>query len=149
MGLSAADDEVVVLRTLYLHQAEIGPFEVDAVVADQQVRRLRFRPSFGQILVFTRGVISAVIHQDLSVGLHHVVAPRAGVLQGFLHAEDRLLSDRFVELLVGAGQRIDEVGIYEKLTARTDVDGCHGVSFEGGIYQCEVINFTWHRSGKR
>ena len=129
MRLGTADDEVVVLRTLYIHQTETGPLEVDAIVADQQVRRLRFRPTIGQILVFTRGVISAVIHQDLSVGLYQVEAPRAGVLQGFPHAEYCFPSDWFVEMLVGAGQRIDEVGVYEKLTARADVDGWHGVSF--------------------
>ena len=126
MRLGTADDEVVVLRTLYLHQAETGPFEVDAIVADQQVRRLRFRPTIGQILVFTRGVISAVIHQDLSVDLYQVEAPRAGVLEGFLYPEDRLLSDWFVEVLVGVRQGVDQVGVDEELTARAQGYGVHG-----------------------
>ena len=137
--LGTADDEVVVLRTLYIHQAEAGPFEVDSIVADQQVRRLRFRPTIGQILVFTRGVISAVIHQDLSVGLYQVVAPRAGVLQGFLHAEYCFPPDWFVEMQLGVREGVYEVGIYEELTARADVDGVHGCPLRCDRYDERIM----------
>ena len=130
--LCATDEDIVVRGSLRLHQAQARPLEMDAVVADQQVRRLRLRPTLGQILVLARGVIAAVVHQDLAVHLDQVVAARAGVLQGFDDSEYRLLSNGFVQVQACTGKTVDQVGIYKKFTLRSQVDGGHGVSFVGG-----------------
>ena len=101
MCLAAPDEDVVVRGSVRLHQSKARPFEVYAVLADQQICRLRFRPTLGQILVFARGMIAAVINEDLTVGLYQVVATRTGVLQRFLYSEYRLLQNGVVEMQTG------------------------------------------------
>ena len=144
--LGAPDEDIVVRGSLRLHQAQAGPLEMDAVVADQQVRRLRLRPPLGQILVLARGVIAAVIHQDLSVHLNQVVASRAGVFQGFDDAEHRLLPNGFVQVQACTGKAVDQVGIYKKFALRSQGDGSHGVSFMGGGFWYKSIGFKLNRS---
>ena len=135
--LGAPDEDVVVRGALRLYQVQTWPLEMDAIVADQQVRRLRLRPTLGQIFVLARGVVAAVVHQDLSVvGLDQVVATRAGVLQWFDDAEDRLLPNGFVQVQACTGKTVDQVGIYKKFTLRSQVDGGHGWSFVGG--RCNI-----------